>query len=88
MDDTKQGEYTIQVLVLLWRRPLATGREVINRRFCCWRWVADIQPSGQGLSGTVADQAMGGPGGRPPPHWPKLRAGHGGVTKTRGQIFT
>jgi len=24
----------------------------------------------------------------PPPHWPKLRAGHGGATQTRGQIFT
>ena len=30
---------------------------------------------------------MGGPGGRPT-HWPKLRAGHGGATQTRGQIFT
>ena len=37
-------------------------------------------------SGTVADPAMGGQGA--PPHWPKLRAGHGGATQTRRQIFT
>ena len=37
---------------------------------------------------SVADPAMGGPGGRPLPHWPKFRAGHGGATQTRGQMFT
>ena len=29
-----------------------------------------------------------GRSGRPPPHWPKFRAGLGGATQTRGQIFT
>jgi len=34
---------------------------------------------------SVADPAMGGPGA-PLPHWPKLTAGHGSVTQTRGKF--
>jgi len=40
----------------------------------------------------VVDASSGGSSygrsGRPPPHWPKFRAGLGSATQTRGQIFT
>ena len=39
---------------------------------------------------SVADPVMGGPGGRPPPHWPKLKDGHGcasSLPQTRVESF-
>jgi len=61
---------------------VATSQQVFVSCFysSCLPFLFDIISAGEALvlpTSTVADPAMGGSGGRPLPHWPKLRAVRG-----------